>query len=536
MKFATIPIAEASGAILAHGVRHAGGMLKKGRLLSQDDIAALKANDIQSVVAARLDGNDVAEDEAARALALAVAGDGTLAQQAFTGRANVHAKRSGIAVIDESGVKAINHIDESLTIATLAPYAVVSDKQMVATIKVIPFACPRQVLEQALEISKGQPLLRVQPFIKKMVSLIVTTLPQTKDSVIAKTEEVTRGRLEALGLSLGVVVHVAHHQQAVREAVLAMKAKGSDLTLVFGASAIVDRADVIPAAVVEAGGRVVHLGMPVDPGNLLMMGEVGDVPVIGVPSCARSPKRNGFDWVLERCCAGLKVSREDLMDMGSGGLLAEISSRPLPRESKTQVAPRVVAIVLAAGTSSRMGSNKMLADFDGKPMVRASVANVLSSGVDEVIVVSGHEPEKVRQALAGLAVRIVNNPDYAAGLSTSLRAGVEAAGQADAVVVCLADMPRVSADVIDRMVAAFNPVEHRSIVVPVHQGQFGNPVLWGSEHFARLKSMSGDKGARALIGEMKSEATEIVADEGVLMDADTPEALAHLKSAAKTGS
>jgi molybdenum cofactor cytidylyltransferase len=533
MKFGEIPVEEAFGARLAHGVKHAGGVFRKGRVISADDISVLKGAGIARVTAARLEAGDIPEDEAARALAVAVTGEGALAQQAFTGRANVHAKKFGLAVIDAARVRAINHLDESLTIATLSPFSAVTDKQMLATVKVIPFACPKQVLERALAIVGTDPLLRVQSFVKRAVSLVITTLPQTKGSIVAKTEDVTRARLEALGVTLKHVAVVAHSQSAVTDAIADMKARGSDAILVFGASAIVDRADVIPAAVVEAGGQVIHLGMPVDPGNLLMMGEVNGVPVIGVPSCARSPKRNGFDWVLERVCAGLSVSREDLMDMGAGGLLAEISSRPLPRESKPPEAPRVVAIVLAAGKSSRMGSNKMLADFVGRPMVRATVENVVASGVDKVIVVTGHEAERVSAALGGLQVAIIQNPDYADGLSTSLRIGVEAAGQADAIIVCLGDMPRVSPNVIDRMIAAFNPVEHRSIVVPVYKGQFGNPVLWGSEHFVRLKGMSGDKGARSLIGEMKSEATEIAADEGVMMDADTPEALAALKSAAK---
>ena len=155
-----------------------------------------------------------------------------------------------------------------------------------------------------------------------------------------------------------------------------------DPILVFGASAIVDRGDVIPSAVVKAGGEVLHLGMPVDPGNLMMLGALGDVPVIGVPSCARSPKLNGFDWVLARVMADVPVRPADIMDMGAGGLLAEIPTRPLPREGKPkpQRAPRVAAIVLAAGQSSRMGSNKLLADVGGLPMVRRTLDAVVGCG------------------------------------------------------------------------------------------------------------------------------------------------------------
>ena len=531
MKFGPVAIEAARGCILAHGVKHAGGMFKKGRVLSADDVAALQAAGVHHVTVARLEADDVAEDIAARALALASAGKGVLAQQAFTGRANVHAKRFGLAVIDAERVRAINHIDESLTIATLPQFALVAERQMVATIKVIPFATPRWVLDKALAIVGDRPLVEVMPFVKQKVALIITTLAQTKGSIIAKTEEVTRARLMALGLSLAAVETVPHTEEQVRDAIARQTAAGSDLILVFGASAIVDRADVIPAAVVGAGGHVVHLGMPVDPGNLLMLGEANGVPVVGVPSCARSPKRNGFDWVLERLCTGLSVTREDLMDMGEGGLLAEIPSRPSPRELQVPSAPTVVAVVLAAGEGRRMGGGKMLAPFQGRPMIAATVANVLASGVDEIVVVTGHGAADVEEALKDAKVRVVHNQDYASGMASSLRVGVQAAGAVDAVVVCLGDMPRVSGEVIERLIAAFNPIEHRSIVVPTHKGQFGNPVLWGAEHFARLTSLSGDKGARALIAGLKAEATEVEADEGVLMDFDTPDAL---KSAANS--
>ena len=539
MKFGPVAIEAAAGCILAHGVRLGDGLFKKGRMLSSEDVAALQAAGVSRVTVAQLEDGDVAEDLAARALALTAAGEGVLAQQAFTGRANVHAKGLGLAVIDGERVRAINHIDESLTVATLAPYALVSERQMVATIKVIPFATPQAVLAKALAIVGDRPLVQVKSFVKQRVALIITTLAQTKASIITKTEEVTRARLAALGLALAAVETVPHTDDHVRDAIARQTAAGSDLVLVFGASAIVDRADVIPAAVVGAGGRVVHLGMPVDPGNLLMLGDVGGVPVIGVPSCARSPKRNGFDWVLERLCAGVAVSREDLMDMGAGGLLAEIPSRPSPRELQVPSAPKVVAVVLAAGEGKRMGGGKMLKDFGGRPMIAATVANVLASGVDEVVVVTGlgaadvgaavkGPPQsfgQLPQRVGGARLRVVHNPDYASGMASSLRVGVQAAGVADAVVVCLGDMPRVSGEVIDRLIAAFNPIEHRSIVVPTHKGQFGNPVLWGAEHFARLTSLQGDKGARALIAGLKAEATEVDADEGVLMDFDTVEAL-----------
>jgi molybdenum cofactor cytidylyltransferase len=528
MKFGAVATTKAIGAILAHGVKHNDGLFKKGRVLSAEDVALLQTSNVSEVFVAELGEDDIGEDDAARQLAVCAAGLGVVAQRAFTGRANLHSSVYGLIVVDHERVNAINHIDESLTLATLPPHRVVAPKQMVATVKIIPFSIRREVLQTALDIVAEQPLFHVRLFQRKRIGLIMTTVVQTKPSLIAKSEASIRERLQALGLDLTTVVTVPHAQNKVETAISDMA--DLDCILVFGASAIVDRGDVIPAALVAAGGVVVHLGMPVDPGNLLMLGQLGETPVIGVPSCARSPKRNGFDWVLERVLAGLALRGEDIMDMGVGGLLAEIPSRPSPRELQPLMAPRVVAVVLAAGLGRRMGGAKMLANFAGKPMLVATVENIMASGVDEVIVVTGHDAGKVEEALRPFAVRLVHNPDYESGMASSLRIGVEAAKHADAVVVCLGDMPKVKANIIDRMIAAFNPIEHRSIVVPTHQGQFGNPVLWGAEHFERLTSMQGDKGARNLIAGLKSEATEIEADIGVLMDADTPEELAALKS------
>jgi molybdenum cofactor cytidylyltransferase len=531
MIFGFIPISEAVGAILAHGVRHTDGLFKKGRVLSETDITQLKASNVTHVTAARLETNDVPEDEAARALALAITGQGASAQQAFTGRANVHASHLGLVTIDETRVRAINHLHESLTLATLPSNSVVQQKQMVATVKIIPFATPRHVLEQALKIVGDQPLLCVNAFTRKHPHLIITKLPQTKPSIIAKSETAIAERLKTLGLILGATTTIDHDQSKIAAAIAQAKHDGSDCILLFGASAIVDRGDVIPAGLVQAGGEVIHLGMPVDPGNLLMLGKINTTPVIGIPSCARSPKTNGFDWVLERTLAGIDVTRDDIMDMGAGGLLAEIPSRPSPRERNAQSAPRVTAIVLAAGKSSRMGSNKMLADFHDKPLLLTTVERLKASAVDEVIVITGHQHAEVEAALKGLPVHVAHNPNYADGLSTSLRVGVTAAKGSDAVLVCLGDMPIVQSSTIDRLIAAFNPTEHRSIVVPTVGGQWGNPVLWGQEHFARLTSLSGDRGARSLIGDLKSEATEVVTtDEGILQDVDTPEALERLRS------
>jgi molybdenum cofactor cytidylyltransferase len=491
MKFGELPLKDAEGAILAHSVRHARGMFKKGRTLTADDIALLEGSGVTSVFAAKLSADDVAEDEAAAAVARLVGAAGTTAQAPFTGRANLHATVHGLAIVDAGRVRALNRIHESLTLATVPPFANVEEREMVATVKVIPFAVPRGVLDKALAIIGDEPLIRVAAFRKKRAGLVITRLPQTKLSIIAKSEDAMRERISALGGALAAVRVVLHAVEDVTAAIGEMQSLSCDPILVFGASAIVDRGDIIPVSVVKAGGEVLHLGMPVDPGNLMMFGALGEVPVIGVPSCARSPKLNGFDWVLARVMADVPVSREDIMDMGAGGLLAEIPTRPAPREGKPkpQRAPRVAAIVLAAGQSSRMGSNKLLADLGGQPMIRRTVS-AMRQAADTTIVVTGRDAGLIEAALDGLPVTFVHNADYAQGLSTSLRAGIAAlTPDTDAAVIALGDMPLVSPDVVRKLIAALSPAEHRSICVPVHKGERGNPVLWGRQHFEALSAL-----------------------------------------------
>jgi molybdenum cofactor cytidylyltransferase len=334
MKFGEIPTTEAEGAVLAHSVCHATGVFKKGRGLTASDIALLAESGISKVFAARLGDDDVPEDEAAQAIAARICGANVSAREPFTGRVNLYAGQRGLAVLDMARVNALNGVHESLTLATVGSFNVVDPQQIIATVKIIPFAVPRKILDRALAVIGDEPLVRVAELRAKRVGLVITKLARVKTSILEKSEASMRARVTALGSEISDVIVCNHTIEAVQNAVSKLHDAMCDPILVFGASAIVDRGDVVPASVAAAGGEVIHLGMPVDPGNLMMLGNLRGVPVIGVPSCARSPKVNGFDFVLQRVLAGLDVTSHDITNMGAGGLLAEIPSRPLPRESK----------------------------------------------------------------------------------------------------------------------------------------------------------------------------------------------------------
>ncbi|HEX8375094.1 MAG TPA: molybdopterin-binding/glycosyltransferase family 2 protein [Geminicoccaceae bacterium] len=538
MRFGTMPVEEARGAVLAHAVAAPGGpTFKKGRVLSAADVADLRERGVVTVVATRLDQGDVPEDEAAARLAAAVAGPGVRAGAAFTGRVNLFATARGLLVTDAARVDRLNARDEAITLATLPAFAVVDPGRMVATVKIIPFAAPAGALADCVAVAGDaeQPLLRVAPFRRLRYRLIQTVLPGTSAKMLDKTSRVTAERVAGVGGELAVETRCPH-ETAPLAAELG-RDDGADVVLVVGASAIADRRDVIPAAVEAAGGRVRHFGMPVDPGNLLLLAERHGRPVIGLPGCARSPKANGFDWVLERLAAGIEVAPSDITRMGVGGLLSEIPDRPQPREKLAEASavtgPNVAALVLAAGSSRRMGErNKLLIEVDGQPMVRRAVLAALDSGVREVVVVTGHQRERVEATLADLPVRYAHNPEYAdGGLSSSLKAGVGALGDDLAgALVCLGDMPRVTSAHLRRLLGAFGPASGgRAIVVPTHAGKRGNPVLWSSAYFHAMRELEGDVGARHLIAQHAADVVEVeLDDDAPLLDVDTPEALARL--------
>jgi molybdenum cofactor cytidylyltransferase len=524
MRFGPVPVEEAAGAVLAHTLRAGGRVLKKGRVLDGAAVGALKEAGYREVICARLDPGDVAEDEAAARVARAIAGAGVRPAAPFTGRCNLEAAARGLAIVDAARVLRLNRIHEAVTLATVAPYARVEPGELVATVKVIPFAAPEAVVEACAAVG---PAISLAPLGERRAGLVLTRLPAIAEKLLDGPSQTLRARLLALGGAVGREIRCAHDEGEVAAAIAELAGAGLSPVLVLGASAVTDRADVIPAAIARAGGVVEHLGMPVDPGNLLVLGRRGDVPVVGVPGCARSPRLSGFDWVLERLCAGLEVSGDDVSAMGVGGLLKEIAARPQPRSPQPSARrPVVAALVLAAGSSRRMGENKLLVEVEGAPMVARVVDAARASKVARVLVVTGHQAEAVRAALAGRAVETVHNDAHAEGMASSLRAGLAALGAVDGVVVCLGDMPWVRAADLDALVDAFDPGGGRELCVAFHEGKRGNPVLLGARFFPEMMRLTGDSGARALLEEHAAEVVAVdVGHPGVLLDVDTRAAL-----------
>jgi molybdenum cofactor cytidylyltransferase len=535
MKFGPVAPSDALGATAVHSIRQGELVLKKGTLIGPPEVAALKAAGVKEIVVSRLEPGDVSEDQAAAEIAKAVAGEGVRTDRAFTGRCNLFAETAGILVVEKDAIDRLNRIDEAVTLATLPAFKPVVEGEMIATVKIIPFAVAEAARDQAVVAAgKAKPVIRIAPYKVRKLGIVSTLLPGLSPKVVEKTLKITTARIAPAGATIVAERRVPHEQAALAKAIDEVLKAGAGLVIVFGASAIADRRDVIPMAVEAVGGEIEHFGMPVDPGNLMLIGKARGQAVIGAPGCARSPKENGFDWVLMRMLAGLPVSREDITGMGVGGLLMEIVTRPQPRtEPQPEKGRHVAAIVLAAGRSTRMGAiNKLIAEIGGKPLVRIAAEQALASRAGPVIVVTGHERERVEGALAGLPVRFVHNPGYAEGLGTSLKAGIAAIpADSDGAIVCLGDMPQVDHQLIDKLLASFDPERGALVVVPTFDGRRGNPVVWSRRFFNDLMSIQGDIGARHLIGSYAEAVAEVpVAGEAALTDIDTPESFSAVKA------
>lgn len=587
-KFNTL---EALDCILAHSLRVKDGRIRKGTRLNTNHIERLLANGIQELTVAKLEDGDVHEDEAAKQLAEILLGEGVKLGRATTGRVNCYANTVGLFTIPKARLLAINNISETITVSTLPENRWVEAGKMVATIKIIPYAVAHDTLESALQVcctalsssnktySRDQMLqdkLCVHEAKPRSAYLLQTTMPDMSTAIIDKTERVTIRRLALRKVQILDASTCLHDIKALAHSLKRLADQNSMVTensiegtpppnnwiLISGASAISDRRDVIPQAVEEAGGTITRCGIPVDPGNLLMLGQIKNSTVIGIPGCARSPKQNGLDLFMDRLACNLPITKDWINSLAIGGLMDEILDRPTPRSLTIGAKPaldthadsaigNVTAILLAGGSSKRFGvDNKLLAQRNGKPLIAHALDTIIHSQVQHLIIVLGCDATDVesycKNYLASQAknkpktVEFIINADFESGMGSSLKAGVSDLinrniknypSAPHSALVCLADMPSIKPDTIDAlintMVAATNSDSSNqkpaAAFVPSYNRVRGNPVLLMPELFDLLLDLSGDFGARHLLQANQEAVREVLVDDpGIFLDLDTP--------------
>lgn len=341
MKFGPIPLDQAQGKILGHNIAGPDGRraFRKGKPLTAEDIRRLRQLGRTSVYVAEIEPGDIDENSAAARLAEAVMGDGLRLSGPSNGRANLFATYPGVLRVDAARLAQMNG-RPGITLATLVGHSAVRQGKMVATVKIMPYAVPEEHVSQLEKVSvQDGPIISVSPFTRRRAGLILSGSPSARERIVHSFESALQQRLAALDAAIARVdfMPLEDEQGEVELAKIIRQHldDGIELILLAGETAIMDRYDLAPRAVEQAGGEVTCYGVPVDPGNLLMLAYHGPVPIMGAPGCARSPKTNIVDLLLPRLLAGDRLDQMTMIHMGHGGLLEDVPERPMPRSQLT---------------------------------------------------------------------------------------------------------------------------------------------------------------------------------------------------------
>jgi molybdenum cofactor cytidylyltransferase len=325
MRFRRVPLAQAEGHILGHNVSHDGRrVLRKGGRLHAPELVLLARSGHASVYVAELDPDDVSEDVAAARIATALEGpaSGLECKLLGTGRVAVRARALGMVELTSELVVKLNSVP-GVTLATQPPYAVAARGALVGTLKIIPFALPGVLVEQAEAIARRGPMA-VLPLAPRRVRIVVSGSPGQEDKLLPAYHRALEQRLLALGSSDVASEFVAlgdEPEEQLGGAVRRALDTGAELVVVAGETATMDQDDLAALAIQHAGGRVTAFGAPVFPGNLLLLGYRGTQAILGAPGCARGRARNVVDLILPRLLLGERLGPREVAELGPGGLI-----------------------------------------------------------------------------------------------------------------------------------------------------------------------------------------------------------------------
>ena len=531
MKIKSLAPQDSIGAVLAQTYNLPGKVISKGTFVTNEFVGYFKTGNVKTILCAVPEEGDIHEDEAAEAISSAIDKNHIYADKASTGRVNFKSQSLCLVRYDRDFIKEVNLVDESIAFSIVEHNQLLAEGDLIATLKIIPFFMQKKYVDRVIKILAKDELFKIHSLKKKEVTLIQTCFEWQKKSIFTATSNVTKARLEALGCSLKKEKLINHDYDTLRAIIRSSVKDEPEILLVSGASAITDRSDYIPKAILSEGGKIIQYGLAVDPGNLLLIGKVGNTTVIGMPGCARSPKLNGFDWVLQLLMADIPINREELADMGAGGLLMEIASRPLPRALAKSVSKRVtkvMGVILAAGNSTRMGKdNKLLRNIGDVPLIRNTAIEMLKSDLDSCSIVLGYQSDKVADVIKDLNINLILNPLWKEGQASSLRAAINTLDSTYSdLLIMLGDLPGIKSSHINSIIEEHLLTDNRKskITIPSFKGQKGNPVIWGRSFFHDLSNLEGDVGGRTLFSEHPAAINILeMNDPWVVKDADTPE-------------
>ena len=531
MKIEHLDPKESKGSILAQSYNLSERKLSKGTRVSKAIVELLNKENIKTILCAVPHENDMDEDAAAEAISNAIDRNRLYAEEASTGRVNFRTPALGVVRYNRELIKKINLVDESIAFSIVEHNQLLAKNDLIATLKIIPFFVSKIYVERVVTLLSKHEIFKIHRLEEKKVGFIQTYYDWQKRSIFKATSNVTRSRLDALGCLLEKETLIPHDHESLCSEIKSSIDSGAQVLLISGASAITDRSDYIPKAILSVGGEIIQYGLAVDPGNLLLIGKIGGTTVIGMPGCARSPKLNGFDWVLQLLMANIPITKEELADMGAGGLLMEIASRPLPRALSKSVNKRekkIMGVILAAGNSTRMGKdNKLLRNVGDASLVRNTAVEMLNSDVDSCSIVLGYQSDKVAEVIKDLNISLILNPLWQEGQASSLKAALNTLDDTYSdLLIMLGDLPGVKSRHINTIIEEHLLTNNRrsKITIPSFNGKKGNPVIWGRSFFPDLSNLEGDVGGRALFNHHPAAINLLDMDDpAVVTDTDTPE-------------
>ncbi len=324
MHIRTLPIAETVGHLLIHNIVDDSGrkILKKGTLLTERHLLKLRATAHKEVDVGILAEDDLHEDEAAAQVAEVLLGnaEGLRLTRDVGGGVNVYTEQDGLLHVDVERLAALNRLS-GVTLATRRQDATIGpsfETTQVATLKIIPYAIPKRIVEQAVTLAKG--VLRLISLPPQRIALLITSEEASAPRIVRQFETPTRARLEKLGSELISVAAVELEQRGIASAAQRLLAS-HDALIIGGQTSIMDIEDITPRALSHIGAEVVLHGAPVEPGNLLALAYYGSQWILCAPGCAKSPSLNVVDFVLPRLIAGERLEEAEIAEMGLGGLL-----------------------------------------------------------------------------------------------------------------------------------------------------------------------------------------------------------------------
>ncbi len=474
------------------------------------------------------DNNDWHEQKITEQLANDFLGENIKCEITKSGRVNFIAKIDGILHFNTENLDKFNELTPEITMATRPYCTQIYQGEIVASCKIIPYFVAGNIVKKSMVLAKKS-CLNISPLQGGKAHLIFTYLEEIPPQKLQKSAQIFQKRLLKYNYEVGKISNVRHHCQELSEFLTQIPPKDFDLIAIMGAVSIADINDIVPKALINCGGKIIRYGMPVDPGNLLLLGEISNCPFLGLPGCAKSPKFNGLDFILQRLAARINITSKDIAQLGKIGLLPENYDRGALRAVNYPVASKPLIAILAAGKGERMAQDlaKPLTIFRDKALLEWVIDNINQAlPSKDIIIIVNDSPQgkQVQEFCLTKQYKFIINNQYNEGIASSLRLAVNYASQThSALMVFLADMPNITPKTIATIWQEFQrDTQNIMAVQPKFGSQLGHPVVFNPRIFSELAKLSGDTGAKTFM-ENLSDYRRIIdtLDAGVIQDGDT---------------